>query len=112
MIEAINLEEDLPLCSQCGSYLRPDIVWFGEIPYFLHEIEENLKSCDVFMIIGTSGTVYPAAGFVMTAKLFGAKTIAVNLDKPDNLGFIDEFYQGKSGELLPEIVDGIIGSAE
>lgn len=108
-MEDLNLGEDIPLCSKCGNYLRPDIVWFGEIPFYLYEIEEHLKNCDVFMVVGTSGTVYPAAGFVMTAKLFGAYTIAVNLEKPDNLGFIDEFYQGKSGELVPGIVDNILG---
>jgi NAD-dependent deacetylase len=94
----------IPLCPKCGAYLRPDIVWFGEIPYFLSEIEHSLKKCDVFIIIGTSGLVYPAAGFVMTAKLMGAKTIAINLEAPDNLSFIDEFHQGKSGEVLPALV--------
>ncbi|MDD2228530.1 MAG: NAD-dependent deacylase [Candidatus Cloacimonetes bacterium] len=94
----------IPLCPKCGAYLRPDIVWFGEIPYYLYEIENSLKKCDVFIIIGTSGSVYPAAGFVMTAKLMGAETIAINLDAPDNLSFIDEFHQGKSGTILPSLV--------
>jgi NAD-dependent deacetylase len=109
-MEEIDQSEEIPTCSKCGGNLRPDIVWFGEVPYFLYEIEDQLKSCDVFMIVGTSGMVYPAAGFVMTAKLFGAHTIAINLEKPDNFGFIDEFHQGKSGELVPPIVDDIIGS--
>jgi NAD-dependent deacetylase len=108
-MDDVNLAEDIPCCRKCGNSLRPDIVWFGEIPFYLYEIEEHLKTCDVFMVVGTSGTVYPAAGFVMTAKLFGARTIAVNLDKPDNLGFIDEFYLGKSGELIPGIVEDILG---
>jgi NAD-dependent deacetylase len=76
----------------------------------LYEIEEHLKKCDVFVVIGTSGTVYPAAGFVMTAKLFGAHTIAINLDRPDNFSFIDEFHQGKSGELIPVYIERIMES--
>lgn len=95
----------LPHCPKCGAMLRPDIVWFGEVPYHLYEIEQLLVACDLFVIVGTSGAVYPAAGFVMTAKLMGAKTLAVNLDPPDNMSFIDTFYQGKSGELLPDLVD-------
>ncbi|MDD5535925.1 MAG: NAD-dependent deacylase [Candidatus Cloacimonetes bacterium] len=108
-LDEIDLSQDVPLCMKCKALLRPDIVWFGEIPYYLYEIEDKLKNCDVFIVVGTSGTVYPAAGFVMTAKLFGAKTIAVNLDRPDNLGFIDEFLQGKSGELVPPLVEKLIG---
>lgn len=107
-VSELDLDSDVPLCSKCGKILRPDVVWFEEIPYYLYEIEALLKSCDIFVILGTSGTVYPAAGFVMTAKLFGAHTIAINLSKPDNLNFIDEFYLGKCGELLPPMVDRIL----
>ncbi|PKN73192.1 MAG: NAD-dependent protein deacylase [Candidatus Cloacimonetes bacterium HGW-Cloacimonetes-3] len=103
-MEEADAKQLIPLCPICGSYLRPDIVWFGEIPISLFEIENSLKKCDVFIIIGTSGVVYPAAGFVMTAKLMGAKTIAINLESPDNLTFLDEFYKGKSGDILPGLV--------
>jgi len=109
-MKQVNLNLDIPECSKCGNPLRPDIVWFGEVPYSLYEVESLLKHCDVFVVIGTSGTVYPAAGFVMTAKLFGARTIAVNLHKPDNYGFIDDFLQGKSGDLIPKLVDSILGT--
>ena len=94
----------VPKCKVCGNSLRPDIVWFGEIPYCLYEIEHLLKDCDVFIIIGTSGVVYPAAGFVMTAKYFGAHTIAVNLERPGNSAIIDEFHLGKAGEILPALL--------
>lgn len=104
----IDLSLSRPLCPKCTGYLRPDIVWFGEIPYKMDQIEALLRKCDVFMVIGTSGVVYPAAGLVMTAKYLGAKTIAVNLNKPDNLSFIDEFHQGKSGEILPKLVKEIM----
>ncbi len=108
-LKDIDLRAEIPNCEKCGAPLRPDIVWFGEVPYYLYEIEELLKKCDVFMIVGTSGSVYPAAGFVMTAKLFGAHTIAINLEKPDNHSFIDEFHMGKAGEILPSLVDDILG---
>ena len=108
-MDEIELNVDLPKCTFCKAVLRPDIVWFGEVPYNLYEIEEMLKNCDVFMIVGTSGTVYPAAGFVMTARLFGARTVAINLEHPDNLSFIDEFHQGRAGEILPSLIDKILG---
>ena len=100
----INLNEDVPGCPDCNGKLRPDIVWFGEVPYFLKEIDTILRTADFFLIIGTSGTVQPAASLAYLAKAQGAKTICVNLNPPENLMFIDEFHQGKSGELLPELV--------
>lgn len=103
-INDIEFQDQLPYCPKCEALIRPDIVWFGEIPYFLYEIENLLKNCDIFLIVGTSGLVYPAAGFVMTAKYFGAHTVAVNLEKPGNSSLIDEVYIGKAGEILPELV--------
>jgi len=108
-IKDIDLTQPIPLCPFCNGILRPDIVWFGEIPHYLNIIDDALRKCSVFIIVGTSGVVYPAAGFVLTAKLMGAKTIAINLGKPDNLAYIDEFYQGKSGEILPGLVAMWIG---
>lgn len=110
-LDTIDLGEDIPLCKKCGGYMRPDVVWFGEMPYHMHEIEELLHKCDAFMIVGTSGIVYPAAGFVMTAKYFGARTMAVNLSQVENRGFIDEFMQGKAGEILPGLVHEWTGKA-
>lgn len=101
----IDLAKDIPPCPKCSAALRPDIVWFGEIPYYLSEIEGLLKNCDVFLVVGTSGVVYPAAGFVMTAKYFGAATVAVNLDTSGNSAYIDEFHYGKAGEILPGLVE-------
>ncbi|MFO8145328.1 MAG: NAD-dependent deacylase [Candidatus Syntrophosphaera sp.] len=110
-LDKIDLDEDIPLCEKCGGFLRPDVVWFGEMPYRMQEIESLLHKCDVFMIVGTSGIVYPAAGFVMTAKYLGAKTMAVNLSSVENRGFIDEFHQGKAGEILPSLVGEWTGKA-
>jgi NAD-dependent deacetylase len=103
-ITDIDLSGSLPYCPKCDGLLRPDIVWFGEIPYFLDVIEKLIRKCNLFLVIGTSGTVYPAAGFVMAAKYNGAKTIGVNLEKPKNQDHFDFFYEGKSGDLLPGLV--------
>ncbi|MBW6514022.1 MAG: NAD-dependent deacylase [Candidatus Syntrophosphaera sp.] len=103
-ISEIDPQAPVPACPQCASALRPDIVWFGELPYQMQEIEWLLQNCDVFLLVGTSGVVFPAAGFVMTAKYLGAKTMAVNLDPTVNREFIDEFHQGRAGEILPRLV--------
>ncbi len=84
--------------------MRPDIVWFGEVPYHLEKILAFLTKIDYFITIGTSGVVYPAAQFLMTAQYAGAVTIGINLEPPDNYRFIDEFHQGLAGEVLPELI--------
>lgn len=71
-----------PGCAATGT-LRPDVVWFGEIPYFMAEIEARLSDCDLFIAIGTSGLVYPAAGFVRHARLSGATTLEINREVSD-----------------------------
>ena len=94
----------LPHCD-CGAMLRPHIVWFGEIPMFMDEIDEAVRACHLFLVVGTSGVVYPAAGMLALAKASGARTVGVNLDAPDNVTYIDHFFQGKAGELLPNLVE-------
>ncbi|MFO7896585.1 MAG: NAD-dependent deacylase [Candidatus Cloacimonadales bacterium] len=103
-LQQIDLQAPLPTCSLCGAALRPDIVWFGELPYYLDEIQQALQRADYFLAIGTSGLVYPAAQFIQLAQYFGAQTICVNLEKPQNSMFSDYFFQGKSGEILPKLV--------
>ena len=95
-----------PRCPECGSRWRPDIVWFGESldEDVVDEVHQALASCDLFLAVGTSGAVYPAAGYVMFARAHGARTILVNLDPPDNLGAFQEFHPGRSGELLPGLL--------
>ena len=100
----VDLEPAIPLCPDCGTALRPDIVWFGEIPYHMNEIDLILRNADYFIVVGTSGMVQPAASLVYLARMHGAKTIGVNLAPPENMIFIDEFHQGKSGEMLPVLV--------
>lgn len=100
----LDLSKEIPLCPLCNAAMRPDIVWFYEIPYHMDQIEKLLQKADFFITIGTSGVVYPAAQFLLIAKYAGATTIGINLDKPDNLSFINEFHQGKSGEILPLLI--------
>jgi NAD-dependent deacetylase len=101
-----NREElgELPECS-CGGLLRPHVVWFGEIPFYLDEISAVLSSAEVFLVIGTSGWVYPAAGFIYQAKAAGAQTVGINIEAPSHASVYDEFHQGKAGEVLPQLVD-------
>jgi len=108
-ITDIDISADIPLCEACGGTLRPDIVWFGEMPYYLEEIDKALRKCTVFISIGTSGQVYPAAYFIASARQKGAVTIAVNLDVPENNSYTDYFIQGKAGEVLPALVSEILG---
>ena len=95
---------DGPPCPRCGvaGRLRPDIVWFGEIPYEMDRIENALRGCDLFVSIGTSGAVYPAAGFVQTARYCGAHTLEMNLEPSLGSVYFDESRIGKASELVPE----------
>ncbi|GMN14002.1 NAD-dependent deacylase [Altererythrobacter sp. MTPC7] len=101
---------DGPACPACGTpALRPDVVWFGEMPYQMERIYAALAGCDLFVSIGTSGAVYPAAGFVQEAKMGGAKTLELNLEPSEGSHWFDESRHGKAGELVPEWVSEISG---
>lgn len=99
-----------PACGACGESgkVRPDIVWFGEMPYAMERIEAALSTCDLFVSIGTSGAVYPAAGFVQTARQFGAQTLEMNLDPSEGSFFFHESRMGRAGELVPEWVEDLL----
>lgn len=99
--QKISYENSLPLSPCCGKRLRPHIVWFGEIPLYMDEIQKHLSECDLFVSVGTSGQVYPAAGFLQVAKMSGAKTVCINIDPLPQNRWVDEFIQGKAGEKLP-----------
>ena len=101
----IDLDPEIPVCLNCGSALRPDIVWFGEMPYHLETIDQKLYEVDYFIVVGTSGVVYPAAQFLMIAKHKGAVTVGINLERPQNSYYLDEFHQGRSGDILPGLVE-------
>jgi NAD-dependent deacetylase len=99
-------------CPSCGTsgMVRPDIVWFGEMPYELERIDEAIRRCDLFVSIGTSGAVYPAAGFVQTARYCGARTLEMNLEPSLGSVFFDESRVGPAGELVPEWVEEVLTS--
>jgi NAD-dependent deacetylase len=98
-----------PPCPECGErMLRPDVVWFGEMPYGLDRIEQAVVACDVFVSIGTSGAVYPAAGYVALAAAFGARTIELNLEPSDAAVPFDDARIGLASELVPAWVDEVL----
>ena len=100
---------DRPECPACGErMLRPDVVWFGELPYELERIENAVVACDVFVSIGTSGAVYPAAGYVALAAAFGARTVELNLEPSDALVPFDESRAGRATDVVPQWVDEIL----
>jgi NAD-dependent deacetylase len=101
-----------PACPACGEAgrLRPDIVWFGEMPYEMERIDRALTDSDLFVSIGTSGAVYPAAGFVQTARYAGARTLELNLEPSLGSVYFDESRTGPAGVLVPEWVDEVLGN--
>jgi len=100
------------ICDQCGApAMRPDIVFFGEIPYRMAAIQAALAECDLFVSIGTSGAVYPAAGFVQLANAVGARTLELNLDPSEGSDWFDESRLGSAGVLVPQWVDEVSASA-
>jgi len=92
-----------PSCTVAGA-VRPDIVWFGEMPYDMERIEGALRSADLFVSIGTSGAVYPAAGYVQTARYCGARTVEINLEPSQGSVFFDEVRIGRAGDEVPRFV--------
>jgi NAD-dependent deacetylase len=102
----LALEMKVPKC-ECGGLIRPDVVWFGEmLPPGAWEIaEEAASSCDVFFSIGTSGVVYPAASLPQIAKMNGAYTVEINIERTELSWFMDEVIIGKSGEVLPKLIE-------
>jgi NAD-dependent deacetylase len=99
-----------PPCPDCGASgrLRPDIVWFGEMPYGMDRIDRALAQADLFVSIGTSGAVYPAAGFVQTARYSGARTLEINLEPSLGSVYFHETRTGPAGKLVPEWVEEVL----
>jgi NAD-dependent deacetylase len=90
--------------------VRPDIVWFGEMPYDMERIDEALLDADLFVSIGTSGAVYPAAGFVQTARYRGARTLEINLEPSQGSIYFDERRYGPASIEVPRWVDELLAS--
>jgi len=93
----------LPVCRLCQALLRPHIVWFGESLWEedLRRCDQALHSCDLFLVVGTSGVVYPAAGFASVAKEVGALVIEINLESTPQSDLVDLSLQGRAKDLLP-----------
>lgn len=105
--EEMAPEDPCPSCESAST--RPDVVWFGEMPYLMDDIEERLSRAELFVSIGTSGEVYPAAGFVQTALAVGAETLELNLEPSSNASFFTESRNGKASEIVPAWVDEVLG---
>ena len=105
-----DLADDFLVCQCCVTpqRLRPDIVWFGEMPMQMEEIYAAVEQSDLFIVVGSSGHVYPAAGLVNIAHQAGARTVLVNLEAPLNADAFDEVHLGKAGELLPVLLEALI----
>ncbi len=101
---------DRPPCPICQARtLRPDVVWFGEMPYQMDEIYAALREADLFVSIGTSGAVYPAAGLVRNARELGAQTLELNLERSQGSAWFDETRLGAASEVVPGWVEEILG---
>jgi NAD-dependent deacetylase len=105
--ESLHLD-GAPHCHKCGGLLRPDIVWFGEYldPAIESAAREAIADCDLFLAVGTSGAVWPVAGYVEIALARGALTVLVNLERPENVSRFSEVHLGKAAELLPLLLPG------
>ncbi len=101
---------EIPTCPKCGALLRPHICWFGEVPFGMDRIFEELRICTVLLTIGSSGVVEPAASFVRMARVNKAKAIYIGPEEPANGMFFDEVVLGKAGEVLPGLVKELSGS--
>ena len=101
------------VCENCGvaAMMKPNIVFFGENLLGMDKVEQLLRSSDLFVSVGTSGVVYPAAGFVQTAKYYGADTIEFNLEPTSNNLFFDRHVMGKAGDTLPKFVNELLAAA-
>jgi NAD-dependent deacetylase len=99
-LEDTSPQDHCPCCDTAGN-LRPHVVWFGEMPLYMAEIERALHQCDLFIAIGTSGNVYPAAGFFQTAKFHGAHTVELNLEPSTSGSSFNEQHYGPATEVVP-----------
>jgi len=97
-------EDNLPICERCGAPVRPHIVWFGEIPLDMDGIYRELDRATHLLVVGTSGSVYPAAGFVHIANQRGIRTVYVGPEEPLNADAFDEIALGPATEILPPLL--------
>ncbi|GAA0852193.1 Sir2 family NAD+-dependent deacetylase [Aliiglaciecola litoralis] len=96
-------------CCTPANSIRPNIVWFGEMPMHMEQISSALENADYFISIGTSGSVYPAAGFVKEANYYGAHTVELNLEPSSNHYEFSQSYYGLASDVIPQYVEQLIG---
>ena len=98
-----------PACERPGG-MRPDVVWFGEMPYYMERIAGLLAAADLFISIGTSGNVYPAAGFVAGARAHGAHTVELNLEPSEGVSLFHDAIHGPAGKVVPAYVERLLAA--
>ncbi|GAB4390950.1 NAD-dependent deacylase [Albidovulum sp.] len=106
--EVMAPDDPCPACAAPRS--RPDVVWFGEMPYHMDRIAAALEATDLFVSIGTSGTVQPAAGFAAAARAAGARTLSLNLEPSRNAAAFDDSRFGPAAEIVPPWVEELLAS--
>lgn len=102
----------ISVCGVCGQLdcLRPHVVWFGEMPFHLDEISAAIQTADEFVSIGTSGRVYPAAGYVAEARRWGVRTLEINLEESATCAVFEESRRGEAGVEVPRWVSEVLAS--
>jgi NAD-dependent protein deacetylase/lipoamidase len=105
--EDLRIDLACPACGRAGG-LRPDVVWFGEMPYHMDRISEELAAADLFLSIGTSGNVYPANGFVAEARRAGAHTVELNLEPSEGVSLFHEAHHGPATKVVAMYVERIL----
>ena len=107
-LDDLTVSHACPDCSWVGA-LRPHVVWFGEMPFAMDLVDEALREADLFVAIGTSGAVYPAAGFVAEARAYGLPTCEINLEAADNADLFDQQRLGPASDTVPAWVEEVVG---
>jgi NAD-dependent deacetylase len=107
--EDLSTNHSCPACGVAG-FMRPDVVWFGEMPRHMDEIRAALAGCSLFISIGTSGRVYPAANFVRDARRAGAHTVELNLEPSKAAALFAEAIHGRATEVVPAFVARLLGT--
>ena len=106
-LEEMSPDTPCPACGAAGG-MRPNIVWFGEMPMHLGAIAAGLRAADLFVAIGTSGAVYPAAGYVAAARARAIPTCELNLEPADNAQLFDQAIYGRASETVPAFVERVL----
>ena len=109
-LDDLTISDVCPDCGRAGT-MRPHVVWFGEMPLGMDLIDRALREADLFVAIGASGAVYPAAGFVAEARAFGLRTCEINLEAADNADLFDEERLGPASETVPAWVEELVGGS-